>query len=194
MGRLTAILVALAGLAVSAHAQVAVQAHVVDGKPVIAVVPEGAGPFPVVYALPGLGEMVRGPTASARGWVDDYGLVAAYQDIALKGLVIVCPATPRALTGDFERYLLQSVIPWAEAQLPIRKGPKHRGIDGISMGGRHALRIGFKYPEQFATIGTEQAAVGSLAPRWARRIRKRPQRFAHLRVLLLTSNRDGFRR
>ncbi len=184
---------ALILLLASPAAAVRVSQHTVDDKPVVVVQPDRGGPYPVVYLLPGMGEMVRGPLPSARGWVDDYGLVQAFERVQPKGLVLVCPATPKSLSDRFERFLFEAVIPWAEAELPVLKGPKHRALDGISLGGRHALRIGLKYPERFAAIGTEQAAAGGLASLARRRIRADPARFSHLKFHLLTSERDGFR-
>lgn len=208
-------------LPVIAVAQVSVSHHTVAGKPVVVVRPQGAGPWPVVYALPGLGEMVRGPRISAGGWLNQYGLkqaMLAVQSGALSkrhfhglvtsaqlaeyrealssgwpGLVIVCPATPRKLTPAFTRFLLESVIPWAETTLPVKPGPTYRAIDGISLGGRHALRIGFKHPRMFRAIGTEQAAAGGLGPFVSRQVKKAPADFAHLEINLLTSHGDMFR-
>lgn len=200
---------------------VSVTHHTVAGKPVVVVRPEGTGPWPVVYALPGLGEMVRGPKISAGGWLNQYGLrsamvavssgtlttkdfgglvtptdLASYQKQLARpwpGLVVVCPATPRKLTKRFICFLLDDVIPWAERTLPVRSGARHCVIDGISLGGRHALRIGLRHPRVFRAIGTEQAATGGLGPMASRLIRKAPAEYRHLDINLLTSKRDMFR-
>ena len=85
--------------------------------------------FPVLIAMHGRGEAMKGPAHGARGWVDDYGLVAALGrlhapplvpkdlealaaperlarlnaalvDRAFGDLVVVCPYTPDILAGD----------------------------------------------------------------------------------------------
>jgi hypothetical protein len=219
---LLSVTIAISLIATSALGSVVVREHKVGGKPVVVIQPAGPGPWPVVYALSGLGEMVRGPRAAAWGWVEKYGLVPAARAVTSKrltskafhglvtgklldayrarhargyaGLVIVCPAVPRKLTRAFKTYLLKRLIPWAESTLPIKRGPRFRGIDGISLGARHALRIGFEYPEKFRTLGTEQAAANGLAGYLTGRVRKAPQSFRNLVVNLLTSRGDGYRK
>ncbi len=99
---------------------------------VVVVVPERRRPeqrFPVLVAMHGRGEALKGPALGARGWVDDYWLPQALtrlQDPPLtagdflgmvardrlellnqelgrrpyEGMVIVCPYTPDRLAGD----------------------------------------------------------------------------------------------
>ena len=202
-------------------AGVRVEGHKVAGQPVVVVLPPGDGPWPVVYALSGLGEMVRGRRAAAWGWVEKYGLVAAMeaahrqrlsiQDFqglvdgqqlaeynrrarSYRGVVVVCPAVPRKLTDRFVRHLMGEVIPWAERKLPIMKGARHRGVDGISLGGRHALKIGFDYASDFRTLGTEQAAARRLRGRLAKALsRWKGGAKSGPFVNLLTSHQDPYR-
>lgn len=85
--------------------------------------------FPVLIALHGLGEALKGPERGARGWVDDYGLLEAAKRLEkpsltpddlggfvtserlerlnrslreqpFRGLIVACPYTPPALRGD----------------------------------------------------------------------------------------------
>ena len=205
----------------AARADVVVTTHRVGNRPVVVVQPkEGPGPWPVVYALPGLGEMVRSPEISASAWVNEYGLKAAFAAVQrgdltkadfqglvtdaqlaeyrlaaaqFRGLVIVCPATPKRMDKAWKAWLIDQVIPWAERTLPVIAGPKSRGLDGISMGGRHTLKLGFERPELFKTLGTEQAAVRGLGPRLQKQVRARPDAYRHLHINLLTSTKDGFR-
>jgi hypothetical protein len=64
---------------------------------VVVVVPERAPDerFPVLIALHGRGETLRGPTRGARGWVDDYALPRATARLARPPLTEV----------DFERFI-----------------------------------------------------------------------------------------
>jgi hypothetical protein len=85
--------------------------------------------FPMLIALHGRGEAIKGPERGARGWVDDYALMRAMQRLAdppleprdfenivspsrletlnaalgqrpYRGLVVLCPYTPESLAGD----------------------------------------------------------------------------------------------
>jgi len=90
---------------------------------------EATARFPVLIAMHGRGEALKGPERGARGWVDDYELKHLLERLArppltardfksfvapsrlrrfnevlaeqpYRGLVIVCPYTPDMLTGD----------------------------------------------------------------------------------------------
>lgn len=64
----------------------------------------------------------------------------------------VSPPFDEALSA--EAHLLQHVVPWMRTawKLPI-------GVAGISMGGQAALRLGFKYAEQFPVVAGIASAI-----------------------------------
>lgn len=212
--------ITLAFFSLTAPPKILVESHIVSGQPVVVVRPDSSERLPVVYALAGLGEMVRGPRASAHGWVEKYGLREAmtatmskrlvatdlhglvtakdlpnYQNRVSKfqGVIVVCPAASRKYRSNFVRHLLQEVIPWVETHLPAKRGARHRGIDGISLGGRHALLVALNHPEAFRTVGTEQASVRGLWKQYKARFPKSSTRISHLTFNLLTSDADPFR-
>lgn len=55
-----------------------------------------------------------------------------------------------------ERYLLDVVVPWAEAAWQL--GPKAVAIGGTEMGGQGALRLAFKHPARFAVAASMSGA------------------------------------
>lgn len=57
----------------------------------------------------------------------------------------VCPEFDPQLTP--ERYLLDAVVPWAEAAW--RLGPRALAVAGTEMGGQGAVRLAFRHPERF---------------------------------------------
>ncbi|MBT9556372.1 MAG: hypothetical protein IV100_10100 [Myxococcales bacterium] len=221
MGRAVALTVALA-LAAAAHAEPRRKDFEVGGRPVTVLLPStGDGPWPVVYLMGGMGELSRGEAVSAASWVGDYEIarvvdafergrlsrttfrnlvtpssLAAYERRLRRGwggLVLVGLPAPVDLTRDFERYVVETVIPWAERSLPIRPGAAYRGIDGVSLGGRHALRIGFGNPQLFRSVGAVQGAVrGRQAPLLAL-VQSRREGCRRLAVNLVTSDGDGYR-
>src|SRR5262249_13565841 len=54
-----------------------------------------------------------------------------------------------------ERYLLESVVPVFYDRWQLR--PRAIGLQGISMGGQGALRLGFKFPETFPVVAAISA-------------------------------------
>ena len=150
--------------------------------------------FPVVIAMHGKGEAVRGPEAGAYGWIRDYKLpnaVAALtrgklenkdflgfvlpdrlaaMNAALaakpyRGVIVVCPHTPNILaTPGYDIHGCDAFAPWVASTLVPRirnelPASPHLGIDGVSLGGRAALLVGFAHPALFRVVATLQPAI-----------------------------------
>jgi hypothetical protein len=202
-----------------------------EGATAVALVPaarrEGQR-FPLLIALHGLGETLRGPERGAWGWALDYalpradqalrrgsllpadleGLVTAERLRALNaslttasygGLVVLLPFTPdvrRDLGGAahrrFERWLVGPMLSRARRELPVLAGRESTGIDGVSLGGLHALWTGLAHPEIFGVVGAIQPAVrrreATVTARYVAR-RGRPSQ----RLRLVTSTGDTLR-
>ncbi|HEY8075722.1 MAG TPA: alpha/beta hydrolase-fold protein, partial [Labilithrix sp.] len=81
------------------------------------------------------------------------------------GLVVVCPYLPDLDLGkpgpikEYGDYLLHTVLARVRKELPVRDAPASTGIDGVSLGGAIALRVGLGNPEAFGDVGSLQAAV-----------------------------------
>jgi hypothetical protein len=198
----------------------------------VAIVPTwgGAGArFPVVVALHGRGEALKGPALGAMGWPRDYALVHAIERICAPpvtpadleffvddarlaklnrdllarpfgGLVVVCPYVPDIdLRSDgparaYGRFILGELLPRVRRELPVLSSPESTGIDGISMGGATALRVGLYNPESFGAVGALQAAIfEDQAQEWAELAKAALAKKPGLKLRLLTSDRDGFR-
>jgi S-formylglutathione hydrolase len=83
-------------------------------------------------------------------------------------LVCVCPHGQRSwwadrVCGEFdrqltpERYLLDRVLPFFRERWGFEPGAI--GLQGISMGGQGALRLGFKYPDRFPVVAGIASAL-----------------------------------
>jgi enterochelin esterase-like enzyme len=202
-----------------------------DGRAVV-VVPSWTKPdekLPVLIALHGRGEAVKGPEEGVMGWPRDYALLRAIQrlcappltdadlegfsdpkrlaelnaqlaDRPWKGLVVVCPYLPDLDLGkpgpikEYGDYLIKTVLARVRRELPVLATPAATGIDGVSLGGAIALRVGLGNADAFGAVGTLQAAI-----RWdqigeftdlARTARTKN---AALKLRLLTSKDDYFR-
>ncbi len=59
----------------------------------------------------------------------------------------------------YEDFLLKEFMPQMERKYRAEGTAARRGITGVSMGGFGALRLGFKYPQQFAAVSAQMAAL-----------------------------------
>ncbi|HTV20677.1 MAG TPA: esterase [Polyangiaceae bacterium] len=186
--------------------------------------------FPVLVALHGRGESLKGSRRGARGWIDDYDLGRALSRVAkpplqsadfqgyvsrerlgqinralaaqpYAGLIVVCPFLPDVLRREdafkaaepLAAFIVDVVLPRVYAKTPAIGTPAATGIDGVSLGGRAALLVGFARPKAFGAVGALQAALdGAEIERFAelgvRALADNPQ----LSLRLLTSDQDHF--
>jgi hypothetical protein len=166
---------------------------------------EGVMGWPRDYALLRAIERLCAPpltVADYEGFVDDARLTETNASLAStpwKGLVVVCPYLPDvdlhkpAPFKDYARYLLQVVLPRVRAELPAFASASATGIDGVSLGGAAALRIGLDNPEAFGAVGSLQAAIGEEQVSEYRDLaRSARARNSALALRLLTSKDDYF--
>ncbi len=133
--------------------------------------------YPVLYLLHGIG-------GDEREWLN-----AASPNVILDNLIADGKATPmivvlpngRAMKDDraegnpftpekvtafanFERDLLDDLIPAIEAKYSVAVDRKHRALAGLSMGGGQTLNFGFAHPDTFVAIGAFSPAPNTLPP------------------------------
>ncbi len=113
------------------------------------------------------------------------------------GLVIACPYLPRSIGGElpydtYGKWLGEKLLPKLRAETPVLATVTATGIDGVSLGGITALRIGLARPDLFGAVGALQPAVNdetgaeALAAIIAEKIEGRPLR-------IVTSTEDSYR-
>ncbi len=89
---------------------------------------------------------------------------------------------------------MSTVLPRAKKDLPVIGTPASLGIDGVSLGGALALRIGLGNADAFGTVGSLQAAIGEdQVDEFAELARSARAKNARVRLRLLTSDKDYFR-
>ncbi|HRI63424.1 MAG TPA: alpha/beta hydrolase-fold protein [Polyangium sp.] len=82
-----------------------------------------------------------------------------------EGLVVACPYTPdlkdRSKEGaaPFAKFIRETLLPKVRSESKCLDTRNATGIDGVSMGGRLALLVGFTYPDIFGSIGALQPAI-----------------------------------
>jgi enterochelin esterase-like enzyme len=120
--------------------------------------------YPVVYFLPGFGDIVR-----------YYTLYGVYQGFSLKSsmdrligegrvkeMIVVIPNGVNFLggsfyvnspvTGNWEDFIVHDVVGFVDDNYRTLASPASRGLAGHSMGGYGALSIGMHHPEVFGAI------------------------------------------
>ncbi len=166
----------------------------------------GAMGWPRDYALLRAIERVCAPPltrADLEGFVEPKRLDAMNAELAttpFRGLVVVCPYLPDvdlrkpAKMRDYGDYLVKTVLPRVQKELPVLTTAAATGIDGVSLGGAMALRVGLGNPDVFGTVGSLQAAIGEdqvadFTELAKAAVAKNPA----LSLRLLTSKEDYFR-
>jgi hypothetical protein len=163
--------------------------------------------WPKDYALLRAIERVCAPPLTAEdfeGFVEPSRLTMHNEALAKRafaGLVVVCPYSPDvdlrkpAQMKQYADYVMGTVVPRAQKELPVIAAPRATGIDGVSLGGALSLRIGLGNPEAFGAVGTLQPAIGEdQVAEFTELAQGARARNPSLRLRLLTSKDDYFRR
>lgn len=118
------------------------------------------------------------------------------------GLIVVCPYLPDVLQRDaawaagasLADFIADTLLPRVYAKTPALGTPASTGIDGVSLGGRAALLVGFARPLAFGSVGSLQAALdASEVPRFADLGAQALAQNPRLALRILTSEEDYFR-
>jgi hypothetical protein len=131
----------------------------------------GALGWPRDYAMRRAIERVSSPPltdADFEGFSDPARLARINADLAARpygGLIVACPHIPDIGPngGDVAavgRFLIDVLLPRVRRETPAIDSPAATGIDGVSMGGAIALRVGLANASAFGAVGSLQAAIG----------------------------------
>jgi enterochelin esterase-like enzyme len=167
---------------------------------------EGVMGWPRDYALVRAIKRVCEPPltpADLEGFVEPTRLTEMNTELRAhpyRGAVVVCPYLPDfdlrkpAPIRAYGTYLLETVLPRVRRELPVLTTPAATGIDGVSLGGAVALRVGLGAPEAFGAVGSLQAAIGEdQVTEFATLARAAHAKNPKLALRLLTSHDDYFR-
>jgi len=118
--------------------------------------------YPVLYYMHGLGDNEQS-LLNTGGWdlIEDLRRTGKIGEF-----VILAPGAGHTFFLDsadgkirYEDFLLREFMPQMEKKYRAQSTPATRGITGISMGGFGALRLAFKYPQQFAAVSAQMPAL-----------------------------------
>jgi enterochelin esterase-like enzyme len=133
--------------------------------------------YPVLYLLHGIGGDMK---EWLNGGHPEVILDNLYAQGKLAPMIVVMP-NGRAMKDDravgniygkemveafanFEKDLLNDLIPYVEKNLPVIKDREHRAIAGLSMGGGQSLNFGLGNLDKFAWVGGFSSAPNTKKP------------------------------
>ena len=169
---------------------------------------EGALGWPRDYALLRAFDRLRTPPLTDLdygGFSDRDRMLEANASLAkdpLAGLIVACPwlpdltstSTRESDVAGYARFVLEVLLPRVRRETPAYATPEATGIDGVSLGGAIALRIGLTSPEAFGAVGGIQPALSETqTPEWTALAQAARARRPGLKLRLLTSHDDYFR-
>jgi hypothetical protein len=167
---------------------------------------EGALGWPRDYALVRAFERLRSPPlleTDYEGFVDRNQMALANASLAsrpLGGLIVACPWLPdlsparASEVAPYAKFVRETLLPRVRRETPACPESGATGIDGVSLGGAVALRIGLSFPEDFGAVGGIQPALSeSQELEWKALAVEARARRPTLKLRLLTSHDDYFR-
>lgn len=86
----------------------------------------------------------------------------AYQTSSLRqvpGLPPITRENSAQFQGQFEKSLVEDVIPYIEKNYRVKADKGSRAISGLSMGGMHTINASLTYPDTFGYIGVMSSGI-----------------------------------
>lgn len=125
------------------------------------ILPDGDGPFPVLYLLHGLSD-------DYTIWLRRTSIERHVKDMPL---IVVMPDghrnwycnDPRPEGLAYEDHIVRDVVGFVERTFPAATGRRARAIAGLSMGGYGALMLAMRHPDKFSVACSHSGAVGFLS-------------------------------
>ena len=120
---------------------------------------ESTGRYPVIYFLPSPFESYRAAfdRNSAQSLFDRAILAAVIPKFILVSVDMTTPLgcswyVNSPVTGDWEDFMVQELVPYIDAQFRTLPHRDSRGIAGDFMGGYGAIRFGMRHPDVFGSV------------------------------------------
>ncbi len=119
--------------------------------------PNGRGPFPVLYLLHGISD-------DYTRWCRSTSLERYARPLPL---IIVTPDGQRSMYVNdprpgglaYEDHIVKDVVGFVERTFPVIRGRTARAIAGLSMGGYGAMMLSMRHPEMFSVACSHSGAL-----------------------------------
>jgi iron(III)-salmochelin esterase len=167
---------------------------------------EGAMGWPRDYAMVHAVDRLRAPPlreSDYLGFADPPRVAETNASLAARpfgGVIVACPWLPDfdpAGTADiaaYSHFVIETLLPRVRRETPAIGTPQATGIDGVSLGGIIAMRIGLTSPDSFGAVGGIQPAVSkSQTAQWSAMAQAARASRSTMKLRLLTSHEDYFR-
>lgn len=157
--------------------------------------------YPVLYLFHGSNDVAAGWTWTGNAHLILDNLIAEGKAVPM---IIVMPwghavpfGSPREEqarnTELHERYVVDEVMPWIDAEYRVKKGPAQRAVVGLSMGGGQALNIGLRHLDKFAHVGVfSSGKPADLETRYAAALSDAKQTNSRLKVFWIGVGTEDF--
>lgn len=142
--------------------------------PFAVILPEGDGPFPVLYDLHGLlsDKGPYDPAPTARNYFERLPFRRLQRMVEETGVAVVKVNggrgwyidSPRVENSQYESHIIKELIPYVESIFPMFGHSAGRGISGHSMGGFGTIRLLCRYPELFSVGAIHCASLRFMPP------------------------------
>jgi len=121
-----------------------------------AILPNSAGPWPVLYLLHGLSDdhTVWCRRTSLERYVSDLPLLVVMPD----GHRSFYCNDPRPDGCAYEDHIVRDVVGFVERVFPCMGRRRGRAIAGLSMGGYGAIMLGLRHPDVFCAVSSHSGA------------------------------------
>lgn len=123
----------------------------------------GRGRYPVLYLLHGAYDSDHSWSSVGRAPVILDNLIAQGK---AQPMIVVMPhghvgsfKLGMPMWGAFEPELLEDILPFVESRYRIQRRRESRAVAGLSMGGGHALRVGFDRPDLFGHVAVFSSGI-----------------------------------
>lgn len=166
---------------------------------------EGALGWPRDYAMVRAYDRLRSPPlreGDYEGLVDPARMADANASLTQRpfgGLIVACPWLPDvrpATTGDiaeYSRFMINVLLARVRSETPALSAPESTGLDGVSLGGAIALRVGLTSPGTFGAVGGIQPALSEgQNGEWTTLAQGARAARPGMRLRLVTSHEDYF--
>ena len=122
------------------------------------IIPDGPGPFPVLYLLHGLSDDYS--MWCRRTSIERYVMGSNLMVVMPDGLRSFYLNDPRPDGLAFEDHIVRDVVGTIDRLFPTIAKRKGRAIAGLSMGGYGAVMLAMRHPDIFCAASSHSGAVG----------------------------------